>query len=90
MLVVVVSKKLCWNCSISKNTYNIIFAEEVTHRIKNDVINAVVKAFQIAEEMDASQNIFLQILQYGKEQTTEDFLNPWTLITYVPTHGSQL
>ena len=33
-----------------------------------DVMNAVLKAFQLAEEMDASQQNFLQILQYGKEQ----------------------
>ena len=53
--------------------YNIIFAEEVTRRIKNDVMIAVVKAFQIAEEMDASQNNFLQILEYGKEQYYRGF-----------------
>ena len=31
-------------------------------------MNAVLKVFQLAEEMDASQQNFLQILQYGKEQ----------------------
>ena len=38
------------------------------HRVKMDVMNAVLKAFQLAEEMDASQQNFLKILQYGKEQ----------------------
>ena len=38
------------------------------HRVKMDVMNAVLKAFQVVEEMDASQRNFLQILQYGKEQ----------------------
>ena len=33
-----------------------------------------MKAFQIAEEMDASENnFFLQILQYGKEQYYRGF-----------------
>ena len=35
--------------------------------MKSDVVNAVVKAFQLAEEVNASQQHFMQILQYGKE-----------------------
>ena len=33
-----------------------------------DVLSAVVKAFQLAEEMNASHNQFAKILQFGKEQ----------------------
>ena len=35
--------------------------------MKNDVIDAVLKALELADEVNASQLHFLQILQYGKE-----------------------
>jgi len=38
------------------------------HRTKTDITSAVVKAFQPAEEMNASQQHFMQILGFGKEQ----------------------
>ena len=37
-------------------------------RVKMDIMKAVLEAFQLAEEMDASQRYFMRILQYGKEQ----------------------
>jgi len=51
----------------------ILFADQELCRIKNDVMNAVVKAFQIAEEIDASQKKFLEILRHGKEQYLRGF-----------------
>ena len=48
-------------------TYN-VYGMQVMHysyRVKMDVMNAVLKAFQLAEKMDAC---FLQILQYETEQ----------------------
>lgn len=38
-----------------------------SHRVKNDIVNAVVKALQLAEEVNSSQHHFMQILQYRKE-----------------------
>lgn len=34
---------------------------------QNDILEAVLKAMQITEEMGGSQSNFLQILQYGKD-----------------------
>lgn len=35
--------------------------------VKSDVIDAVLKALELAGEVNASQHHFIQILQYGKE-----------------------
>jgi len=36
------------------------------YRVKSDVVNAVVQALQLTEEVNASQHHFMQILQYRK------------------------
>ena len=57
-----------------------IIGELQLHNMKNDVIDAVLKALELADEVNASQQHFLQILQYGKElyyKGNSGFENLW-------------